>query len=64
MTRRACSPSSHGRIKADRAAFEQLDYVGVQEYPGRGYSIELRNCQCGSTLGVRIGCARGAEVER
>jgi hypothetical protein len=35
----------------DRAAWERLTYVGVDE----AFRLELRNCACGSTLAVPMG---------
>ncbi len=48
----------HAAMKADRETWSKLELVGVQRAPAtdddEGYSLELRNCACGSTLALRI----------
>ena len=48
----------HESIKADDHSWSSLAYVGVQFTPADEYGpdelLELRNCQCGSTLAKAI----------
>lgn len=45
-----CSHETHETHKATPAAFRRLAYVGRQ-FDGEQW-IELRNCECGSTLSI------------
>lgn len=46
-----CTPQSHAALKASRAAWLSLEYVGLQDN-GAGGKIELRECRhCHSSLG-------------
>ncbi len=48
-----CTQSSHEASKRDPLVWASMAYIGIQE-AGPEYSLELRNCFCGSTLGVRV----------
>ncbi len=48
-----CSESTHDAIRKTPAAFAALTYVGEQD-DGQGGFVELRNCDCGSTLAVAV----------
>lgn len=48
-----CTRESHEAAKLDEKAWLSMEYVGIQE-SGPEYSLELRNCKCGSTLARRI----------
>jgi hypothetical protein len=52
----------HAEIRADDARWEELPFVGVQQ--GESYSLELRHCTCGSTIGRRVGEGEPAKPER
>jgi len=47
-----CTKDSHEALKVD-GSWDMLDYVGIQEVNHK-YSLELRNCKCGSTLARKI----------
>lgn len=54
MTIEECA-KRHDAIKADPVAWSKLEPRGLQPLrsdPRR--AIELRNCTCGSTLGIRV----------
>lgn len=40
-----CTQEAHEAMKRDEAAWQALECIGEQ------FGLELRNCQCGSTLG-------------
>ncbi len=45
-----CTISEHARLK-ESDAWETLPFVGIQRSPAPSIpSLEMRNCQCGSTL--------------
>lgn len=50
----------HARIKENADVWSSLPLHGVQDVPSighgvkGGYSIELRNCSCGTTLGRKV----------
>lgn len=51
---------NHAALKADAAAWSQLDLVGHQYTPAGdapdepAFTLELRNCTCGSTLAIEV----------
>jgi hypothetical protein len=53
-----CTKASHEALTRDPAAWAKLKFVGIQHLPAWGdepaYALELRNCQCGSTLSIRV----------
>lgn len=54
MTVAECA-TRHDAIKADPVAWSKLDYRGLQRLRSDPrHAIELRNCTCGSTLGIRV----------
>lgn len=48
-----CTQAKHDKLKADPVAWKGLFYVGIQEVD-ETYSLELRNCPCGSTIAIRV----------
>jgi hypothetical protein len=66
-----CSAAVHAAIAADPVAFARCSFVGYQPVEADGALppdlIELRNCACGGTIGVRVGApmvARLAQARR
>ena len=50
--------AAHAELRADRARWDALPFVGYQLY-GEAREVdavvhELRHCTCGSTLGLRV----------
>lgn len=56
-TQRKCT-APHAALKLDRALWATLELVGVQKVEadetGPAEVYELRNCACGSTLGLKV----------
>lgn len=51
MKASTCTRESHEASKLT-ADWDSMEYVGIQEVD-QDYSLELRNCKCGSTLAKR-----------
>lgn len=47
-----CTRESHEAAKLTEE-WSSMEYVGIQE-ADQDYSLELRNCKCGSTLAKKI----------
>ena len=47
-----CTREKHEGLKSE-STWGFMEYVGVQSVCEE-YSLELRNCKCGSTLAIRI----------
>ncbi len=55
--RTICSTATHDAIRATPAAWQSLPYVGQQDSEtddGTPCVLELRNCDCGSTLAIEL----------
>lgn len=54
MTQTPCSVAHHEALKSDETRWQMLHYVGLQlidaDDEGPAEALELRNCECGSTL--------------
>lgn len=53
---KVCASEKHDQLKRD--SWEQLELVGsmptYNDEPGSPQTLELRNCQCGSTLAKEL----------
>lgn len=56
MNTECCSEEKHRAMKADLRTWESLQLIGVQTAEAfedePAFTIELRNCACGSTLAL------------
>lgn len=48
-----CEQAVHEAIKASERAFAACRYIGLQRFPD-GRALEMRNCECGSTLAKEV----------
>jgi hypothetical protein len=50
----ACPPEIHKAMSANDEIWSKLKYVGVMDWPQANYTLELRNCACGSTISRKL----------